>query len=160
MLVLRVKPDNYEIREMYLTHTTFNNGDAGIDLFFVKDQVIPKNSTVLVNLEISCEMRDIIKYYGRDDMTSFNNSSYWLLPRSSIYKTPLRMSNSIGLIDSGYRGNIKVPLDNFSSEDYTIKKGERLFQITTPQLTSFNLIVTDSLSTSERLENGFGSTGK
>ena len=50
-----------------------------------------------------------------------------VMPGSSISKTPLRMSNSIGLIDAGYRGNIMVALDSHDLEPYTIQKDTRLF---------------------------------
>ena len=40
--------------------------------------------------------------------------SYYLYPRSSVVKTPLRLANSVGIIDSGYRGNIKAVFDNIS----------------------------------------------
>ena len=46
-----------------------------------------------------------------------------------ISKTPLRMSNSIGLIDGGYRGEIMAYCDNIKDFEYTINKGERLFQL-------------------------------
>ena len=50
-----------------------------------------------------------------------------ILPRSSIgAKTPLRLSNSVGLIDSGYRGEIGVLYDNTSDEPYTINAGARI----------------------------------
>ena len=55
--------------------------------------------------------------------------SYLLLPRSSVAKTPLRMSNSVGLIDSGYRGELKIVLDNTGTVDYPIRAGEKLAQI-------------------------------
>ena len=45
--------------------------------------------------------------------------------RSSISKTPLRMSNSIGLIDGGYRGELKVYVDNISDDPFELKKGNR-----------------------------------
>ena len=41
-------------------------------------------------------------------------TSYMLVPRSSISKTPLRMANSIGIIDAGYRGEIMAAVDNIS----------------------------------------------
>ena len=43
-------------------------------------------------------------------------------------------ANNIGIIDSGYRGHIMVPVDNHSNEDYIIKNGERLFQLVHPSL--------------------------
>ena len=51
------------------------------------------------------------------------------MPRSSISKTPLRLANSIGLIDGGYRGELMAMCDNVKAEPYTVEKGQRLFQI-------------------------------
>ena len=70
------------------------------------------------------------------------------------------MSNSIGVIDSGYRGELKVPVDNNTDDDYYIETGERLFQIIHPALEPFEVEIVDSLSPTERGEGGFGSTGK
>ncbi|SVA76917.1 uncharacterized protein METZ01_LOCUS129771, partial [marine metagenome] len=45
------------------------------------------------------------------------------MPRSSIAKTPLRLCNSIGLIDGGYRGEIMAVVDNIKKESYTVEPG-------------------------------------
>ena len=86
------------------------------------------------------------------------NISYYLYPRSSISKTPLRMSNSVGIIDSGYRGDIMVSLDNISDEIYEIKKYQRLFQLCSPILAPISFELTNNLSETTRGEGGFGST--
>jgi dUTPase len=51
---------------------------------------------------------------------------YFIFPRSSIWKKPLRLANSTGIIDSGYRGEIGVALDNIRDEPFVIEKGWRL----------------------------------
>jgi dUTP pyrophosphatase len=86
--------------------------------------------------------------------------SYWLLPRSSISKTSLRMSNSIGLIDEQFLGQIGAYVDNISNEDVFIEKGTRLFQIVSPTLTPLVIKLTDSFKETERGTKGFGSSGK
>ena len=131
-------------------------GDAGIDLFFPNDVRVPARQSMLVDFEILCEM--VYKSVGVPRHTK--NISYMLVPRSSIWRTPLRQSNSIGIIDAGYRGHIMVPVDNISNEDYIIKKGERLFQIVHPSLKPIEVELTDTLSETERGSGGFGSTGK
>ena len=87
-------------------------------------------------------------------------TSYMLVPRSSISKTPLRMANSIGIIDAGYRGEIMAAVDNRGDKDYMIVPGQRLFQIVHPTLCPFNVGVVDKLSETDRGDGGFGSTGK
>jgi dUTP pyrophosphatase len=83
-----------------------------------------------------------------------------LLPRSSISKTPLIMKNSIGVIDATYTGNLKVPLLNTSNETFTVKAGERYFQIIHPTMKPFNVNLVESLRDTNRGSGGFGSTGK
>lgn len=135
-----IKPD--DTNDFYNNHSTFHDGDSGLDLFFPEQVVVKARETKLVGLGIRCEAR----------------TSYFLMPRSSIYKTPLRMANSIGLIDRGYRGELMVPLDNNSDQDYTIEKGQRLFQICLPSLESIYFKLVDELSETSRGEGGFGST--
>ena len=147
---LRLKPLNDDIKSMYSNHQHYNQGDVGLDLFFPEDAVIPKKSMgVMIDLGIQCE--------GKMEDTYV---PYYLYPRSSISKTPLRMANSVGIIDAGYRGNIMVALDNMSDEDYQIQRGQRLFQICPWMDMKIQLEVVDNLSDSERGNNGFGSTGQ
>lgn len=83
-----------------------------------------------------------------------------ILPRSSMgAKTPLRLSNSIGLIDSGYRGEIMAMYDNISDEYYTINNGDRIAQMLVMPSYRFLPKVVDTLTDTDRGEGGFGSTG-
>lgn len=144
----------------YENHSFAYSGDSGLDLFFVEDITIPARQTVLVDLEVAVELRYMNTNISFGDKKLFLNKSILLMPRSSIYKTPIRLSNSIGLIDSGYRGNLKVALDNISEKSYTISKGTKLFQLVSPNLETFNLVLTDKLSETKRNVLGFGSSGK
>ena len=149
---LLIKTNTPEIHSLYANHTHYNPGDSGIDLFFPEDVVIePGTRGRQINLGIQCEA-----------LTDKNqNISYYLYPRSSISKTPIRMANSVGIIDAGYRGPIIVALDNVATdgESFVIQKGTRLFQICSPILEAIHLEVVDSLSETDRGNNGFGSTG-
>lgn len=83
-----------------------------------------------------------------------------ILPRSSIgAKTGLRLSNSIGVIDSSYRGEIGVLYDNIADTDYTIHAGERIAQMLVIPTYVFATKIVDTLDNTERGEGGFGSTG-
>ena len=83
-----------------------------------------------------------------------------ILPRSSMgTKTPFRLSNSVGLIDSGYRGELGVLYDNTSNIDSFIRKGDRIAQLLVMPSYRFQAKVVDSLEDSDRGEGGFGSTG-
>lgn len=85
---------------------------------------------------------------------------YYMYPRSSISKTPLRLANSVGIIDSGYRGELMAVVDNPSCQKYIVSQGQRLFQICSGDLTPFdNIKIVDSLDQTDRGAGGFGSTG-
>ena len=83
---------------------------------------------------IACEA-----YRNQEDKENMRNCAFYLYPRSSISRTPIRMSNSVGIIDSGYRGELMVVVDNINidGEPFVIKKGTRLFQICAPDLAPF-----------------------
>jgi len=84
-----------------------------------------------------------------------------ILPRSSMgTKTPLRLSNSVGLIDSGYRGELGVLYDNISDNTYTINAGDRIAQLLVMPSYRFQAKVVDILADSDRGETGFGDSGK
>ncbi len=70
------------------------------------------------------------------------------------------MANGVGIIDKGYNGNIKVPVDNMSNEDFVIKKGSRYFQLCSGDLTPIKYMTfADALQETSRGTGGFGSTG-
>jgi dUTP pyrophosphatase len=173
---LRINADE-SVKSLYESHSTFHEGDAGLDLFIPNDMTILGGETVFVDLEIRCEMRTIEcsssvnskkslcfiegKVVVDDqDVCTTRYDSYFLYPRSSISKTPLMISNSVGIIDSGYRGNIIVSLRNISTEPCFIKRGDRLVQICARDLSPFKFELVNTLSTSSRGTGCFGSTGK
>lgn len=88
---------------------------------------------------------------------------YTLVPRSSISKTSLRLANSIGIIDSGYRGELMAVFDCFY-KDYTIEASTRLMQVIPPRLdlpVFVNIVDSlEDLGSTERGDGGFGSTGR
>ena len=106
-------------------------------------------------------------------------TGYYLYPRSSMgAKTPLRLSNSVGIIDAGYRGELGALLDNHEKyittqqgmgeesdfNYYIIEKGDRIVQICSPNLTYpiYPILVNNEseLGESIRGSDGFGSTGR
>lgn len=90
---------------------------------------------------------------------------FYLYPRSSISKTPLMLANHTGIIDSGYRGNLKIAMRSMyfdETDSYTVSANSRLVQICDPTLKPIYVVIVDEseLSNTERGEGGFGSTGK
>ena len=82
-------------------------------------------------------------------------------PRSGLaIKHGIGILNSPGTIDSDYRGEVKIILMNFSKEDFTISRGDRIAQIVLSKVYLAEFEETESLKDSTRGEGGFGHTGK
>jgi dUTP pyrophosphatase len=124
------------------------NGDAGMDL--VATSIISTTSTQIT--------------YGIGLALEIPKGFVGLIfPRSSIRKTRLMLSNCVGVIDSGYRGELqatfnKINNDSVSENDY--KVGDRIAQIMIIPHPDIQFEEADELSDTERGEGGFGSTGK
>jgi dUTPase len=83
--------------------------------------------------------------------------AYVMYPRSSMAKTPLRLANHVGIIDSGYRGNIKAMLDVKHRTE--LEKKNRYLQLCHPTLEPFIVERVCSLDDTVRGSGGFGSSG-
>lgn len=139
------------IEDFYLTKKKNHTSDSGLDLVIPHEHIIPARITSYkIGLGVRCEpVFDDFKVRG-----------YFIFPRSSTgSKTPLRLSNSVGIIDNSYRGELMVCVDNLSDIDYKITKGQRLFQLCSPDLSPIDVEVCTSLSVTERQAGGYGSTG-
>jgi len=125
------------------------SGDAGLDL--VATTIISETlGSITYGLGIALEIPE--GFVGL------------VFPRSSIRKTNLQLSNSVGVIDSGYRGELQATfnkiqgIDNVERENY--KVGDRVCQIMIIPHPTIELNEVNELSNTERGEGGFGSTGK
>lgn len=122
--------------------------DAAADIYAPADQTIPAHS-----------YRNMIKTGVKIQLPE--GWQALILPRSSMgTKTPLRLSNSVGLIDSGYRGELGVIYDNTSDNDYQVNAGDRIAQLLVMPSYRFKAKVVDILADSDRGEGGFGASGK
>ena len=146
IMKLKIKPFNKDIHKMYENHNHFHPGDSGLDIYIIENQIINPGETIRLKLGISCENLDA--------------KSYFLMPRSSLSKTPLRLANSVGLIDAGYRGEIMAAVDNIKDFAYEVEIGQRLFQIVAMDGSAIHFELGDHLSETTRGADGFGSTGK
>lgn len=122
--------------------------DAAADLYAMED-------TILKGPSLGNKIRTGVKIQLPEGWLAL------IIPRSSIgAKTSMRLSNSIGLIDSGYRGELGVLYDNIDVNDITIHKGDRIAQLLVMPSYRFQAKVVDVLADSDRGEGGFGSSGK
>lgn len=128
-----------------------HKGDSGFDLYCPNDMIIPANT---YSNKIPLGIKTSI--YGQS-----NYVGYMLLPRSSTgSKTPLRLSNSVGIIDRGYRGELMAVVDNTSSKDVVVVKGDRLFQLVPFCGNGISKVELGAVNETDRGSGGFGSTGK
>ena len=165
MNILKIKivnDDDYYLTTLYkkqierLNQSLEENSypDSGFDLYSPENLEFPSRTrriqTKKLDLKIQCAMYD---GHGRP-------SAFYMYPRSSISKTPFRLANNTGIIDSGYRGNLGAYFDCFSGSTEQITKGSRLLQICSPDLKPFKVVLVSNLNNTHRGAGGFGSTGR
>ena len=120
-------------------------GDAGMDLVAVSEEWNKNNTMVTYDTGLSVEIPE--GYVGL------------LFPRSSVSKTTLNLANSVGVIDSGYRGSLMLKF-RYLEEGDVYDVGDRVAQLVIMKLPFVEITEVAELSSSERGEGGFGSTGK
>lgn len=127
--------------------------DSGFDLFVTDDVVIPAGGIKMINMQVKCAV------YGNYE-GNIVPLPYYLYARSSVIKRGIILANSVGIIDSGYRGPLMSGFYNTCTEDVEIKAGERIVQICMSDLSPYyNVTLTDEIEKTERNEGGIGSTG-
>ncbi len=124
-------------------------GSAGMDLYANVDEdvTLKVGEIKLVKTGISIAMP--------------NGYEAQIRPRSGLsYKYGITMVNSPGTIDADYRGEIGVILINVGSEDFIVKRGERIAQMVINEVKIVNFQLVDTLDETVRGDGGFGHTGK
>jgi dUTP pyrophosphatase len=145
--------------------------DSGVDLPTPATQVIPPHTTVRIKLGIRATVRLALTYPNhitqkREGLVggAAHRRPYWLVPRSSVSKTPLILANSIGVIDAGYNGELMAAFHNTSDKPYEVKQFDRLVQIVSGDLKPFYRITVrgpqERPDQTRRGDGGYGSTGK
>lgn len=148
-----------ELKQLYRDAAAKHNAtldtlypDAGFDLFSPVEQPYTSTSVNKLDFQVSCSAKLGDKYTG-----------YYMYPRSSLSKTPLRLANSVGIIDSGYRGHL-IGMFDAKDDDHQFVKYERYLQLCAPNLMPIFVQVVDTVEElgepTERGDGGFGSTGR
>lgn len=120
---------------------------AGYDLYSCIDADILSNETVAISTGLAIEIPE--GYFGA------------VFARSGLAsKEGLRPANCVGVVDSDYRGEIKVMIHNDSKSDRQIKKNERIAQLVILPYLKIEFQECEKLSDTQRGEGGFGSSGK
>ncbi len=85
----------------------------------------------------------------------------FIFARSGLgIKHGIAPANCVGVIDSDYRGEVCVGLHNYSGEEYTVNRGDRVAQMAIMPVVMANFVAAEELDATERGQGGFGSTGK
>jgi dUTP pyrophosphatase len=120
-------------------------GDAGLDLTAVSEEWNEGNTMVTYGTGLAFEIPE--GYVGM------------LFPRSSVCKTSLNLSNSVGILDSSYRGEVMLKY-RYPEEGLVYDLGDRVGQLIIMPYPKVKLIEVADLSETERGEGSYGSTGK
>ena len=169
--LLQIKIINESVRPAYETaiskmeteeYVKNSHKDSGFDLFIPNNLMntefnykFDKCETKLIDLGIQCAAYEVSLHSA----LSPKPQPFMIYPRSSIYKTFFRLANNTGIIDSGYRGNLKAAFDNKENRVVDLLPFTRLLQICMPDLKPFKVIIVESLDDTTRGSGGFGSTG-
>ena len=123
-----------------------HKGDAGVDLYSTEDCVLKPMERKLIPTGLKLEIPH--GYEGQ------------VRPKSGLaINHGISHANSVGTIDSSYRGEIKIPVINLSTETYRIEKGKKIGQLIFAKVEEAVFEETEQLSETTRADNGFGSTG-
>lgn len=154
-----------EIQKAYVNAVKLHNDklsyhpdmiDAGFDILTPANDILSKPFGNKVDFKIVCACKMVQK-----DMSY--NTGFYMYPRSSISKTPLRLANNVGIIDAGYRGHLIGMFDLVDDNTHHIKKFDRYLQICAPGLVPIFIELVESKDhlgeETARGEGGFGSTG-
>ncbi len=121
-------------------------GDAGADLTAAEAVVIPPGGRALVATGIAVAIPE--------------GHAGFVMPRSGLaIRSGVTVLNAPGLIDAGYRGEVKVALINHSDEPFSIERGDRVAQLVIMPVEQVEYVAVDDLDATSRGDGGFGSTG-
>lgn len=147
----------------YLSYA--NEGDAGVDLKAVGNYIVPVHGG-----HVPWEIEDSFAAQAADNNVTVVSTGVKvaipqgymgiIVPRSGLaLKRGIQVINTPGIIDSGYRGEIKVGLINHGNSDYEISEGDRIAQLIIVPYIKADFVEVEKLNSTSRGDGGFGSTG-
>lgn len=148
MFNVRVKKIYKDAKIPTKAHST----DAGFDIYYYNPKgnfatMIQPNETVMLSTGFAIEIPN--GYFGG------------IYARSGLAtKEGLAPANAVGIVDSGYRNEVKVALHNFSFLPKTVEHGERIAQLIIQPYPEINFVESEELDDSDRGMGGFGDSGK
>jgi len=151
---LQIQILNPAIQTYYLNYHPAHLGDSGIDLPLPNHVILPNDSNTGPH-ELMLGIR--VALYER---STGRPSSFFLIGRSSLSRSPVSLANAIGVIDAGFRGELSIRVRKHHPDSIEFRQGDRLVQICAPNLKSIRVSVVDELASyGTRGDAGWGSTG-
>jgi dUTP pyrophosphatase len=146
--------------DFYKNEYNRSDSNAGFDLHSVAD-VRVEQTPQFIPFGVVARLLRVQHMPGAPSNQYYKTDShFWLMPRSSIYKTGLLMANSTGVIDKSYRGELKAPVWSMTANS-DVKRGDRLFQIVAPDMGWIrNVRIVETMPNTDRGAEGFGSSGR
>jgi dUTP pyrophosphatase len=133
-----------KIRDEAVLPSRAHHNDAGIDLFSYGEYVIAAHATLSISTGVALEIPD--GYVGL------------IWDKSSIGSKGIKTLG--GVVDAGYRGEVKVIVHNLNTTPYIFSHGDKVAQMLIQKVEFPDILEVEELVDSLRGENGFGSTGK
>jgi len=154
--------DMYASRVLMHNSQMYNNDnpDAGFDLLTPFETHCMGGNVTKINFSVQCSARMVCEN-GKT-----YNTGFFMMPRSSLSGTPLRLANCVGVIDSGYRGNLMGKFDCLAGVDgnYFVSRYDKLLQVVAPGMVPIYVTIVNCTNelgdNTERGSGGFGSTGR
>jgi dUTP pyrophosphatase len=134
-----------EVTSGFLPEWNSDLGNAGLDLKAACDMTIPSNGTIVIPLGIK---------------TAFANLYVAIIKDRSGLSSKHGLFTHAGVIDSNYRGEWGVTIENSTIDAYTVCRGDRIAQVIFLPCFHLRICKTDFLPSSERGEKGYGASGK
>lgn len=155
-MTLLIAVQNPELRKKYEALAKAHNSqteNAGFDVATLAHTLCISSQVNKIDFGIKCKAQMVT------DSGKTYDTGFYMYPRSSLSKTQLRLANSVGIIDAGYRGNLIGAFD--AQTDCSVQAGDRLVQICAPGLVPIVVSIVDELGDqTQRGTRGFGSTGR
>lgn len=168
-LKIYIDSDDEELKKKYIEAINERNLkimkniehiDAGFDLFAPEEQKMTNTQVNKLDYKIACCAKIFNNDTGR---YTYENSGFYMYPRSSISKSNIRLANNVGIIDAGYRGHLMGMFDVIYKDSIIINKFDRYLQICAPGLIPMIVEMVSSIKElgekTARGDGGFGSTG-
>ena len=143
--------------------TRAHDTDAGLDLYAREDKVVPAGGSACFDTGVHICLEDAVF-----PDNGFSVCGWPLIKRlhTAVFlksKSGLNVKHNLtseGVIDMGYTGSIAVKVYNHGTEDYHVRRGDKISQLVIVPVLTPSIEVVQELDETERGENGFGSTGR